>query len=416
MSSSTLAAQAHGLDMDSPTVPTSALDLHNVSEHTLFGGGKHAYTVPLTSGSILVATVDQRGIDVVVRVFAPDNRKLAEIDSPNGTHGPEPVMQRATVTGTYRIEVEALAKSAPPGRYAIAVKGIFTEQQYSAYLLDESKAADARRSAVIGWLKEHAIRLSTVSPDSSVADLAPLARVLDGVDIVALGEASHGSRELFQLKHRLIEFLVTKMDFRVLALELDYVACQHINDYVLGVSSDSAFILKPWDTEEVVAMLAWLRAYNASASADAKVRVVGVDGQDRISGTDVLLSYLNRVAPDRAPAAAVLFSDKTHPAKLDEERGAMLQRQYVDLYAFMELNGARLIQNSSQTEYDAMREIARVLVQPGAIEAKDPDPMAFLARRDEYMADNVRRLVNALPPATRIILWAHNYHIMTQRL
>ena len=35
------------------------------------------------------ATVEQRGIDVVVSLFSPEGKKLAEVDSPNGAVGPE---------------------------------------------------------------------------------------------------------------------------------------------------------------------------------------------------------------------------------------------------------------------------------------------------------------------------------------
>jgi hypothetical protein len=35
--------------------------------------------------------VEQKGIDVAVTLFAPNGQKLAEVDSPNGTQGPEPV-------------------------------------------------------------------------------------------------------------------------------------------------------------------------------------------------------------------------------------------------------------------------------------------------------------------------------------
>src|SRR4029077_10170146 len=65
--------------------------------------------------------VNQRGIDVVVRVFAPDGSRIAEIDSPNGTQGDEPVALEAKAAGTYRVEISSLGKDAPPVRYEIRI-------------------------------------------------------------------------------------------------------------------------------------------------------------------------------------------------------------------------------------------------------------------------------------------------------
>jgi erythromycin esterase len=72
---------------------------------------------------------------------------------------------------------------------------------------------------VTGWLAQNALPLSSLTTGVSTVDLQPLKDVLDGVRIVGLGEATHRTREFFQLKHRLLEFLVTEMGFSVLAME-----------------------------------------------------------------------------------------------------------------------------------------------------------------------------------------------------
>lgn len=60
-------------------------------ERELAGGQSHAYQLTLSAGQYLHVVVEQRGIDVVVTLFGPDGKKLIEIDSPNGTEGPEPL-------------------------------------------------------------------------------------------------------------------------------------------------------------------------------------------------------------------------------------------------------------------------------------------------------------------------------------
>ena len=86
-------------------VTAQPLELNKPIERELKDGETHAYTVTLHAGEFLRATVDQRGIDLVVRLFGPDGAKLAEVDSPNGDSGPEPVALEAKTAGVYRIDV-----------------------------------------------------------------------------------------------------------------------------------------------------------------------------------------------------------------------------------------------------------------------------------------------------------------------
>jgi erythromycin esterase-like protein len=60
----------------------------------------------------------------------------------------------------------------------------------------------------IDWVRTRAIRLTSAEAGRGFADMQPLKRVIGDARIVSLGEATHGTREFFQLKHRMLEFLV----------------------------------------------------------------------------------------------------------------------------------------------------------------------------------------------------------------
>jgi hypothetical protein len=93
-------------------------------ERELAGGRVHSYRITLTSGQYCRVVVDQRGIDVVVRLFGPDSKQIAEVDSPNGTQGPEPLSVVAEASGDYRLEVTALEKDAAVGRYEVKIEEV----------------------------------------------------------------------------------------------------------------------------------------------------------------------------------------------------------------------------------------------------------------------------------------------------
>ena len=66
-------------------------------------------------------------------------------------------------------------------------------------------------SPVRDWIASHAIRLTTPEAGHGFEDMQPLKQVVGNARIVALGEATHGTREFFQLKHRMVEFLAPQM-------------------------------------------------------------------------------------------------------------------------------------------------------------------------------------------------------------
>src|SRR6266545_1902076 len=93
------------------------LELGKPIERELAGGQSHSYQITLTEGQYLRVVVEQRGVDVVVTLLSPDGKKLIEVDSPNGTQGPEPLQWIVEAAGTYWLEVRSLENNAKPGRY-----------------------------------------------------------------------------------------------------------------------------------------------------------------------------------------------------------------------------------------------------------------------------------------------------------
>src|SRR2546426_4280875 len=100
-----------------------SLQLGTAIERTIASGQTHTFSVRVEADQYLQLVVDQRGIDVVVRLFSPAGKSLGEFDSPNGDHGPENVSLVADTTGLYRIDITPLdqVENAPSGRYEIKI-------------------------------------------------------------------------------------------------------------------------------------------------------------------------------------------------------------------------------------------------------------------------------------------------------
>ena len=110
-------------------------------ERELKGGKTDSYKLKLLAGQFLRAVVEQRGIDVMVRLFAPDGKQLLEVDSPNGAQGPEPVSLIADAAGDYRLDVLSLDEKAAAGHYVASITELRAATETDRKLAAAEKAA-----------------------------------------------------------------------------------------------------------------------------------------------------------------------------------------------------------------------------------------------------------------------------------
>lgn len=75
-------------------------------------------------------------------------------------------------------------------------------------------AAGIGAGPVADWLRVNAIPLRTLDPeDDDFADLEPLKEIVGDARVVGIGESAHRVHEPYQLRHRLLRFLVSELGF-----------------------------------------------------------------------------------------------------------------------------------------------------------------------------------------------------------
>lgn len=279
--------------------------------------------------------------------------------------------------------------------------------------------------AVNDWLTKRAIPLQGVQAGIGFDDLQPLKALIGEARIVALGEATHGTREFFQFKHRMLEFLVREMGFTVFAIEASYPACNNINEYVLEGRGDPAAALASqgfwtWDTEEVRDMIAWMRDYNTEVPEDQKVMFVGYDIQHLERSLKEAVAYLTRLDPGKvasAKAALEPLADYEGIRELhkpeNKQRREEIRTAYQKFVAELSFYRNRFVRLSSEREFEEVMQYIRVMGQyfsayAGGIE--DPKAAAMVSR-DFFMAENIAWWMRRLDPGTRMVVWAHNGHV-----
>jgi erythromycin esterase len=282
------------------------------------------------------------------------------------------------------------------------------------------QTAPGDEKAIIAWLRQNSIPVQHIEAGHGFSDLQPLKRILADARVVGLGETTHGTREFFQFKHRLLEFLVTEMAFNAFVLEASTAACEPINEYVLYGRGDRATVLTgqgyiPWDTEEFSEMLDWLRAYNQGVPDEKKVSFHGVDLWRNGIGRKAVLGYLRKVAPGEVAATDSLFEvlareEAKWPRRIDEESRKTLRQVLPQLQGLIDhliANKKAYAHSSSSAEFDHTLHYAQVMKQWAVANTAEVPQQS----RSPFMAENLMYLVDHEKPSTRFVVWAHNGHI-----
>jgi erythromycin esterase-like protein len=168
------------------------------------------------------------------------------------------------------------------------------------------------RSALVEWMSANAIPFDTPLSCTGFDDLQPLKTVIGDARIVGLGEATHGTREHFQMKHRLVEFLAEEMGFTIFSIEASTPEAYRLNDYVLGGDGDPEQLIAgmyfwTWNTEEVLAMVEWMRSFNTSGRG--QIQFTGFDMQTPDVAADIVVQFLEKVDPNRAEQVQAKYDE-----------------------------------------------------------------------------------------------------------
>ncbi len=273
---------------------------------------------------------------------------------------------------------------------------------------------------IVDDVNEYASLISGAEHNLAKDELSPLNK-LGEARIVGFGEATHGTKEFFQMKHRLFRYLVEEHGFKAIAFEMDFAEAMIFNEYVLTGKGDLEKLMRDkmlfwtWRTTEVRDLLEWMKEYNESRVDEAKIQFWGVDTQfntynapfliEKLEGID---SILHRQAKILTSSFQLLefgyYRDKT------EEFRNGIKNDVESLLQLIEDQQQLIIQKTSEKEYQLIRQLAYNIIQAEAT-IYDQNIPESVNLRDQYMAENQLWLLDYLGPDTRICSWAHNSHV-----
>jgi erythromycin esterase len=273
---------------------------------------------------------------------------------------------------------------------------------------------------IVDWASSHA------SPISEEA-LREVGRSADGV---AVGESAHGGEEALAFRNQMFRTLAERNGFRAIALETGYAESRRIDDFIAGGPGDAADVALRYLTsgfgnfQANVDLIEWMRTYNRGRDAARRLRFYGIDlslgGPLGSSATaapiECALTLLEREIPSEARPLRQAFS-KDVERLLNEQRPFTTPE--LDRYDNFVRSLLALARTSGHLEAIQCATIAQQAGQVQRLSPRPrpgggipPDAWRTLEARDMAMADNAMWAQDQLGPNGKLVVFAHNAHVM----
>ncbi len=272
-------------------------------------------------------------------------------------------------------------------------------------------------------LEETLKPLNGSDPSLSSTDLSILDN-LGQAKIVGMGEATHGTHEFFQMKHRIFQYLVEKQGFRYFAFEYDFAACLSL-DYIIQTGQGTiAEYMKEnmkfwtWKTEEVQSLFEWMQNYNRGKPDNQKIHVIGVDCQFTSFSIVQLIALLQIYDANYANVIKSRIGFYANSEFYKNQTFSTIQavRAYVlpiliQIGEELKLKAAAITQATSPETYQIIQQLYLNITQAEILQystiINDSNSQLF---RDQFMADNTFWIFNQFGDG-KIAIWAHNGHV-----
>ncbi|GLW11264.1 hypothetical protein Misp01_63920 [Microtetraspora sp. NBRC 13810] len=274
--------------------------------------------------------------------------------------------------------------------------------------------------------------LRTLDPAGPLDDLGWLDEAIGDARVVAIGESAHYNREFFQLRHRLLRYLVERHGFGAYAMETGFVEGRAVRDWVEGgegrlgdvMANGMTSLMGLWT--QMRDHLEWMREHNRTAAHPVGFYGVDLPGSvvSLLPGLDAVLGYLAEADPDfradpglretarvfaapsafSAPAAVAAYGD------LPPGAGDALTAGLAGLAERMAGRRPEYLRRTTAEAYEhALRALRVTVALDGVVRAlSGGDRQSAMSGREAAIADTVEWILRR---EERIVLAAHNGHI-----
>jgi len=262
------------------------------------------------------------------------------------------------------------------------------------------------------------IKINQTDFSEDYKNLEFLKKIIGDKKFISLGESSHFVEEYSKIKFRLIKFLHQEMGFEVILFESDFFNCNTsylICDSLTANEFLNNSIFDLWHTKVNCKLFEYIQKMKKTSNP---LFLSGFDIR-KTNKTDnrLLYKYYKPILNQKDYTEFVsldtmtnkYFRDvvlKINKKAFNQSLSLNLEERYKTLLKSI---------NKYQQNID-IETLKRIILnkqhQIKIIEFSKGNSVKYMNMRDKYMAENIQWIANNLYPDKKIIIWAHNGHIM----
>lgn len=283
------------------------------------------------------------------------------------------------------------------------------------FILISSFLSFSQKQETIHWITNNSIEIEDANPDSELKTFDQnIPNKFSYAKIYGFGEASHNTKEFFNLKAKFFKYLVKTQGVKVFIMEESYQAEAGINEWIGGGKGDVKTIAKNfnmgfWYTKEIVNLLQWMREYNMGKSKENQIQFYGMDIQMGKNLDQEIQEFIDRNEIEIDEKLLAIAEDCANK-KIDY--GNKETWWQIQIPKLIDLKQQILTSNLESNEVKRITRSLDYLISyakyASLVKEAYPKSTEF---RDLKMFENVKYIVNNLSNNGRAFIWAHNEHI-----
>jgi len=257
-------------------------------------------------------------------------------------------------------------------------------------------------------------------------NLDPLLERIGDATVVLIGEASHGTSEFYKMRSRITSELITRKNFRFVAIEGDWPDAARIDHFVRHFDTPpaewTAFARFPtwmWRNNDVREFVDWLRIHNSDKHPKQRIAFHGLDLYSMYSSIRSVLRYLDEVDPATAALARHRYGCLT-PWQSDPAtygRAALTgtyrscEADVVGMLHELSTKQGQYALHDGERYLDAVQNARLIANAERYYRVMYYGSRASWNLRDEYMFETLNSLREYYRPNKKAVVWAHNSHV-----
>jgi erythromycin esterase len=243
---------------------------------------------------------------------------------------------------------------------------------------------------------------------SSNASYNKLSPYLKDKNLFIVGEANHGSHEIFKAKESVLKYLAKDLALKDVVIEANFATCLKINEYVTWKTEANAEDLAkltyvwPYRTQEFVDLISWMREFNKGKKAKKQINIWGMDMQQAYPALKILQVELAK-STGHEVISIPAFADKMEEMKYNVDDSIITRLSQL----------VNTVSTDKQQILKRCLEVVKMHKQFYALNRRGSNYVE--PYRDSCMAANVAWIYGSLKENSKVFVWAHNSHIQKKR-